>query len=75
MKAPAPLHEAHHDHYSAHLPRPTFWPAGVALGITLLFWGLIGSIPVLVSGIALFVASVIGWIKDIRNERRHVSSR
>ena len=56
-------------HYEAHLPRPTFWPAGVALGITFVFWGMIASWVVLAVGIVLFVGCIAGWITEIRNER------
>lgn len=54
-----------------HMPAPTFWPAGLGLGITLLFWGLISSWVVLVSGAVLFVGSLVGWIVDIRHEGRN----
>lgn len=70
---PAPLHESPKEHYSFHLPRPTFWPAGLALAITFFFWGVIASKVVLVVGIGLFAASLAGWIRDIRHERKHSS--
>jgi hypothetical protein len=54
-----------------HLPRPTFWPAGIALGITFLFWGILASWVILVVGIALFGVSLAGWISDLRHERKH----
>lgn len=53
-----------------HIPLPTFWPAGLGLGITLLFWGVISSWVVLGAGIVLFVGSIVGWIVDIRHEGR-----
>ncbi|WP_146180350.1 hypothetical protein [Opitutus sp. ER46] len=56
-----------------HLPAPTFWPAGLALAITFLFWGLISSWVILVIGLGLFAVSLGGWIKDIRHERKHHS--
>ena len=54
-----------------HLPKATFWPAGLALAITFTFWGLISSWVILVLGIALFVVSMAGWIDDLRDERKH----
>ena len=52
-----------------HVPRPTSWPAGFALGITLVAWGLIAS-PILLSvGVLVFVVSLVGWIGEIRHER------
>jgi hypothetical protein len=54
-----------------HLPRPTYFPAGLAMGIAFLFWGLITSWVVLVVGLSLFAASLAGWITEIRYERKH----
>ena len=56
-----------------HLPPPTFWPAGFALGITFVFWGLISSWVVLAVGGVLFVGCLAGWIAEIRHERKHHS--
>jgi hypothetical protein len=53
------------------LPRPNFFPAGCAMGITFLFWGLITSWVVLLVGIGLFAASLAGWIYEILRERSH----
>ena len=54
-----------------HLPLPTFWPAGFALGITFVFWGLITSWVVFAVGVVLFAGCLAGWIYDIRHERKH----
>jgi hypothetical protein len=54
-----------------HLPRPTYFPAGLAMGITFLFWGLITSWVIFVVGLALFIAALVGWIAEIRYERKH----
>jgi hypothetical protein len=54
-----------------HLPRATSWPAGLALAITFLFWGLITSWVILTLGGALFVVSLAGWITNLRDERKH----
>ena len=43
-----------------HLPRPTYFPAGLAMGIAFIFWGLITSLVVFVVGLALFIASLAG---------------
>jgi hypothetical protein len=58
-----------------HLPLPTYWPAGLALAITFIFWGLITSWVILLVGLVQFVVSIGGWIQDIRYERKqHPSS-
>ncbi len=54
-----------------HLPRPTYFPAGLAMGIAFIFWGLITSLVVFLVGLALFIASLAGWITEIRYERKH----
>jgi hypothetical protein len=53
------------------LPCPNFFPAGVAMGTTFIFWGLITSWVILVVGIGLFAASLAGWIYEILRERSH----
>ncbi|HWA86056.1 MAG TPA: hypothetical protein VG710_07545 [Opitutus sp.] len=53
-----------------HLPPATFWPAGFALGITFVFWGLITSWVVLVVGLVMFAGCLAGWISELRHERK-----
>lgn len=52
-----------------HLPAPTAWPAGFALALTLVFWGLIASWVLIAIGGILLIASLAGWLADIRHER------
>lgn len=54
-----------------HLPAPTYWPSGLALAITFLFWSLITSWVITVVGAIMFIVSLSGWIQDIRHERAH----
>ena len=51
------------------LPRPNFFPAGLAMGTTFIFWGLITSWVILAVGFALFAAALAGWIYEILRER------
>jgi hypothetical protein len=51
------------------LPRPTYFPAGLAMGTTFIFWGLITSSVVFLVGAGLFIAALAGWIVEIRHER------
>ena len=53
----------------AEIPRPTYFPASMALGLTLLFWGLITSPVVLGAGVLVVTGSLIGWIGEMRHER------
>ncbi len=52
------------------LPRPNYFPAGLAMGTAFFFWGFITSTVILGVGAALFIASLAGWITEIRRERR-----
>ena len=56
------------------LPRPTYWPVIMALGITFLAWGVITTWITLTLGAVLFVLSLAGWIGDIRNEQQREES-
>jgi len=53
-----------------HLPHPTYFPAGLAMGVAFFFWGLITSWVIVMVGLGLFVAALAGWITDIRHERK-----
>ena len=50
------------------LPRPTYFPAGLAMGVAFMFWGLISNWVVLLVGVVLFTAALAGWITEIRHE-------
>ncbi len=52
------------------LAEPTWWPAALALGATLLAWGLVTSFIVVILGAVVFVTSLAGWIGDIRHEQK-----
>ena len=52
------------------LAEPTWWPAALALGSTLLAWGLITSRVIVAIGVVVFAGSLAGWIGDIRHEQR-----
>ncbi len=51
-------------------PRPTYWPALLAFGITFLLWGLITSPVLLIAGGGFFVVSLAGWIGEIAHARQ-----
>jgi hypothetical protein len=53
-----------------HLPHPTYFPAGMAMGVAFFFWGLITSWVITLVGAGLFAAALAGWITDIRHERK-----
>lgn len=49
-------------------PAPTMWPMLAALGATLLFAGLVTHVVATVVGAVLFVASAVGWFRDVLPE-------
>jgi len=52
------------------LPKPTAWPATLALSITFLLWGLASSLIISGVGAVVFAVALTGWIGDIRHGRR-----
>lgn len=52
-----------------HLPRPNYFPAGLAMGTTFIFWGIVTSWVISLVGLALFTASLAGWVSEILRER------
>ena len=50
------------------IPRPTYMPAAMAFGITLLLWGIVTSPVLLGVGAAVMALSLAGWIGEMRHE-------
>ena len=50
------------------LPHPTYFPAGLAMGVAFIFWGLITTWVVWLVGVVLFITALAGWISEIRHE-------
>ena len=50
-----------------HVPRPTYWPAVAALGVTFLFWGLVTTLAITVIGLIIFGIGLAGWIGALRH--------
>jgi hypothetical protein len=51
------------------LPRPTPFPAVVAMGATLLALGIVTSWVVSGVGLVVFILGVDGWIRELRHAR------
>jgi len=47
------------------VPAPTAWPFMLALGLTLLFAGLVTSLSISLFGAVLSVAGCVGWFRDV----------
>ena len=50
------------------LPKPTFWPFFMALGLMFAGWGLLTIWLFSAAGLLVFVISLIGWINILRHE-------
>lgn len=50
------------------LPRPTYWPAMLALGMTLALLGPVTLMAVTVVGLGMAVVALIGWIGELIHE-------
>ena len=51
------------------LPKPTYWPFFLAMGIMFLAWGLLTIWIISVAGFIIFVIALAGWINDLRHEK------
>lgn len=51
------------------LPEPTYWPAILAVGVTLLAWGVVTSVLLSLLGLGISIVAVVKWIGDIRHEQ------
>lgn len=49
----------------ARTTRPTYWPAGLALGVTTALWGLVASPVVSGMGAAVAAVSMAGWVREL----------
>lgn len=51
-----------------HLPKPTYYPFFLALGLMFLGWGLLTTWLISLAGFIVFIISLIGWINNMRHE-------
>jgi hypothetical protein len=50
------------------LPRPTYWPAILALATTLALLGPVTLMPITVVGLVLGAVALVGWIGEMLHE-------
>ena len=48
--------------------RRTAWPAAAALGIVLVFFGVVTAWLVVIAGVALLGVAAVGWIGEVRHD-------
>jgi Cytochrome c oxidase subunit IV len=50
-----------------HLPEPSIWPMVLAVGVTLLLFGVVTTLVFSIFGALLMVTSTHGWIQELRH--------
>jgi hypothetical protein len=50
------------------LPRPTYWPVALALGVVFALGGIVTAYPVSLVGVLLIATAIAGWIGELRHE-------
>lgn len=75
--------DAQHEHVAAHgsshispenaihMPAPTQWPLIMAVGLTLIFAGLVTNFMISLLGVVLAVSGVVGWFRQVLPEEAH----
>ena len=56
---------------SVQIPAPTAWPIVLAVGVTLMFAGLVTSEALTVLGALLFALAAVGWFRDVLPDEAH----
>jgi hypothetical protein len=56
---------------TVEMPAPTAWPIAFALGLTLLFAGMVTSGAVSVLGAIIAIAGAVGWFRDVLPQEAH----
>lgn len=59
------------EQHLVHLPAPTAWPIAMALGLTLIFLGMVTHWAVSVLGALFFVCSAVGWFRNVLPHEKH----
>ncbi|HEY9773491.1 MAG TPA: hypothetical protein V6C81_06750 [Planktothrix sp.] len=54
-----------------YIPPPTVWPVTLALGTTLLAFGIVTSWEISAVGLAVFLLGAAGWFGDLRHDQLH----
>jgi hypothetical protein len=61
------------DPHTIQLLRPTAWPMVLALGLSLIFAGMVTSLAVGILGLVLTIAGIVGWFRQVLPHEQHVS--
>ncbi len=61
----------HTDPHTILLPRPTAWPMALALGLSLIFAGMVTNVAVAALGLLLTLAGCVGWFRQVLPQEAH----
>jgi hypothetical protein len=61
----------HHAQNAIHLPAPTQWPLIMAVGLTLMFAGLVTNFMISALGIVMAIAGAVGWFRQVLPHEAH----
>lgn len=61
----------YHEENAIHMPAPTQWPLIMAVGLTLLFAGLVTNIIISMLGIVMAIAGAVGWFRQVLPHEAH----
>lgn len=53
------------------LPKPTYWPFFLALGLLFMAWGLLTIWIIALTGFLIFIIALAAWINILRHEQRN----
>jgi hypothetical protein len=54
------------------LPAPTAWPLALALGVALIFAGMLTNVSISILGAVLYLAGAVGWFREVLPHEHHV---
>jgi hypothetical protein len=52
------------------LPKPTYWPFFLAMGLNFIFWGILTNWIIALAGLLIFVIALTCWINLLRHDRK-----
>ena len=60
-----------HGENAIHLPAPTQWPLMMAVGLTLLFAGLVTNMMISALGVVMSIIGAVGWFRQVLPQEAH----
>lgn len=61
----------YHAENAIHMPAPTQWPLIMAVGLTLIFAGLVTNFIISLLGVVMTIAGAVGWFREVLPHEAH----